>query len=106
MSRALSKLYLDDCAFINKLVSKLVIIITNCGGIQPPPSQGKTVKGKALEYDTVAVATDVYTLTLEGYIQYIYYQAYQSYYPEAPTDIEKDKIYEIYDALGISRPVL
>ena len=106
MNKLLNKLYLDDCLFINSIVTKIKTIIVNCGGIQPPPGQNKVVAGKALEYTTTAAATDVYTLSIDGYIRYIYYQAYKSIYPEIPNDTEKDKIYEIYDVLGLDRPKL
>jgi hypothetical protein len=106
MSRILSKLYSEDCKFINSLTSKLRIIITKCGNVTPPAITGKTISASSLEYATNAVATDVYTLSIEGYIQYIYYQAYNALYPEIITPEEAEKIYAIYDALQIPRPIL
>jgi hypothetical protein len=105
MSSTLSKLFSQDCKFINSLTSKLIIIITKCG-TTPPPSTGKVVHGIGIKYETEAVATDVYTLSIEGYIQYIYYQAYNALYPEVITPEEAEKIYAIYDALQIPRPIL
>ena len=106
MSSILSKLYLQDCKFINSLTSKLITIITNCGGPTPPPTTGKIVHGIGIKYQTDAVATDIYTLSIEGYIQYIYYQAYNALYPQVITPEESQKIYAIYDALQIPRPIL
>lgn len=105
MSSILSKLYLQDCKFINSLTSKLINIITKCG-TSPPVITGKTISATSLEYATNAVATDIYTLSIEGYIQYIYYQAYNALYPEIMTPEEAEKIYAIYDALQIPRPIL
>ena len=105
MSSTLSKLFSQDCKFINSLTAKLIIIINKCGAT-PPPSTGKVVHGMGIKYETDAVATDVYTLTIEGYIQYIYYQAYNALYPEVITPEEAEKIYAIYDALQIPRPIL
>jgi len=104
----LSDIYLADCKFLNNLVSQLSVIITNCGNVAPPPPplSQKVVSGKALEYATDAIATDVVTLTLVGYVQYIYYQVYATVYPETPNSDETIKIYEIYDALNIPRPIL
>jgi len=105
MSSILSKLYAQDCKFINLITSKLITVITNCGAA-PRPTTGKVVHGVGIKYQTDAVATDVYTLTIEGYIQYIYYQAYGTVYPEIITPEEAEKIYAIYDALQIPRPIL
>jgi hypothetical protein len=106
MSSILSKLYSQDCKFINLLTSKLITVITNCGAPPQPPATGKVIQGIGIKYETDAVATDVYTLTIEGYIQYIYYQAYNAVYPEIVTPEEAEKIYAIYDALQIPRPIL
>jgi hypothetical protein len=105
MSSILSKLYSQDCKFINLLTSKLITVITKCGTTLPPV-EGKIIHGIGIKYETAAVATDVYTLTIEGYIQYIYYQAYNAVYPEIITPEEAEKIYAIYDALQIPRPIL
>jgi hypothetical protein len=106
MSSILSKLYAQECKFINSLTSALITIITKCGTTPPPPTTGKVVHGVGIKYETEAVATDVYTLSIEGYIQYIYYQAYNALYPEVITPEEAEKIYAIYDALQIPRPIL
>ena len=105
MSRILSKLYSQDCKFVNSISSTLLTIITKCGATPPAPT-GKVVSAAGLEYKTDAVATDVYTLSIDGYIQYIYYQAYGTVYPELITPQEAQKIYAIYDALQIPRPIL
>lgn len=105
MSSILSKLYTQDCKFINSLTTKLINIITKCG-TSPPTTTGKVVHGIGIKYETDAVATDIFTLTIEGYIQYIYYQAYNTFYPEFVTPEEAEKIYAIYDALQIPRPIL
>lgn len=105
MSSTLSKLYSQECKFINSLTSKLISIITKCGA-PPPNPKAKVVHGIGIKYETAAVSTDVYTLSIEGYIQYIYYQAYNALYPEVITPEEAEKIYAIYDALQIPRPIL
>jgi hypothetical protein len=105
MSSTLSKLYSQECKFVNLLTSTLINIITKCRAPPPAPA-GKVVHGMGIKYETAAVATDVYTLSIEGYIQYIYYQAYNALYPEVITPEEAEKIYAIYDALQIPRPIL
>lgn len=88
------------------MTSNIITIIKTCGQTVQPPSSGKVLSGINLEYATDALATDVYTLSIDGYIQYIYYQAYGTLYPEIITPQEAQKIYAIYDALQIPRPIL
>jgi len=99
-------MYYLDCKFINLMTSNLINIVTNCGNVTPPQPTGNVLTGRNLEYATDALATDTYTLTIDGYIQYIYYQAYGTVYPEVITPAELLKIYAIYDALQIPRPIL
>lgn len=69
-------------------------------------SAGKTVSN-TLEYDTIAAENEVVTLTLSGFVIYLYEKAYDERYPTGTlTGTEKLRIYEIYDALKIPRPVL
>ena len=106
MSYTLYNTYLADLNFMKILVPEIIEILKSCNRIEPLPAGANTITGIGLEYATEALATDVISLTLEGYIQYIYYQAYGEYYPVSPSPAEIDKIYAIYDALQISRPIL
>lgn len=106
MNSYLKKFFSNECKFINNLTSKIITVIQKCGTNYLPVEDGKKVKGKQLEYTTDVVSTDVYTLTIEGYIYYLYYQVYGTGYPEIITPEEAEKIYAIYDALFIPRPIL
>ena len=97
---------LDDCNFMKKLITNIKQIITDCCICDKPNGNGKIVSN-ALEYDTIAAESEVITVTIEGFIIYLYEKAYNSPYPTTNlTSIEKERIYEIYDALKIPRPLL
>lgn len=85
------------------LIYDIKSILTSCG---QQALSGKQVTS-ALEYETIAAETEVVTLTVEGFIIYLYEKAYGETYPTGTlTKTEKDRIYEIYDALKIPRPTL
>lgn len=94
-----------ECKFIADLITNVKSLISNSCPCKTPPV-GKTVSN-TLEYDTIAAESEVITLTIEGFIIYVYEKAYSESYPKGSlTTIQKQRIYEIYDALKIPRPVL
>jgi hypothetical protein len=95
--------YLADCSFLNNLIESISTIIKTCN-ISKAIETKKVLTGNRLEYSTTATNTDVVTLSIDGFIQYLYFKAYGSAFPEAPTPAERIKLYEIYDALKIPRP--
>ena len=94
-----------ECNFVSTMISDIKKLLVECCPCKSDV-KGKTVSN-ALEYDTVAAETEVITLTIDGFIIYLYEKAYNERYPTGKLTIsEKNKIYEIYDALKIPRPVL
>ena len=71
----------------------------------PKGVYGGTIQA-SLQYDAVATITDTVTLKFEGLVQYLYLKVYGTLVPTSPTDIEKEQIYSIYDALLVARPNL
>lgn len=94
-----------DVQFVSSLISKITTIITNCGSgnLPPPVLLAKTV-GSALEYETTAVATNTVTLSLEGFILYLYVKAYDEAYPETPSEIQRTRLHDIYKTIGVPIP--
>lgn len=87
------------------IISDVKKLLRDCCSCNPMTT-GKTVSN-ALEYDTIAAESEVITLTLEGFIIYLYEKAYNERYPTGSlTGTEKERIYEIYNALKIPKPVL
>lgn len=100
------KIRREDCEFMTNLIKNIKQIITDSCVCEKPVGNGKTVTN-ALEYDTIAAESEVVTVTIEGFIIYLYEKAYNDPYPTTNlTSIEKERIYEIYDALKIPRPLL
>ncbi len=99
-----------ECNFMKNLISdvkKLLVDCCSCNNPLPVPKSERAVGISELEYETVAANTEVVTLTLVGFIAYIYDKAFNEPYPlENPTPIEIARIYEIYDSLNIPRPIL
>ena len=94
-----------ECKFMTTIISNVKKLLTDYCACKPMMS-GKTVSN-ALEYDTIVAESEVVTLTLEGFIIYLYEKAYSERYPtDTLSGTEKERIYEIYDALKIPRPVL
>jgi len=95
-----------ECKFISDLIGKVKTIIQDSCACKPDTLPGKTVSN-TLEYDTIAAESEVVTLTMLGFVMYLYEKAYNDPYPSgALTPVEKYRIHEIYDALKIPRPVL
>jgi len=87
------------------IISDVKKLLTDCCACKPTTA-GKTVSN-TLEYDTIAAESEVITVTIDGFIIYLYEKAYNERYPTGTlTGIQKVRIYEIYDALKIPRPVL
>lgn len=94
-----------ECNFMTTIISNVKKLLTDCCACKPTTA-GKTVSN-ALEYDTIAAESEVVTVTIQGFIIYLYEKAYNERYPTGTlSGIEKVRIYEIYDALKIPRPVL
>jgi hypothetical protein len=90
---------------VTTIISDIKKLLIDCCPCKPT-SAGKTVSN-ALEYDTIAAENEVVTLTMDGFVIYLYEKAYNERYPTGTlTGTEKARIYEIYDALKIPRPVL
>jgi hypothetical protein len=107
MSRVRSRFLIRkaECSFIADLISNVKTLLVECCPCKPPVA-GKIVSNR-LEYDTIAAENEVVTVTMQGFIIYLYEKAYNERYPtENLSGIEKARIYEIYDALKIPRPVL
>lgn len=98
-----TRAYLQDCSFLNNLINSVVSVIQTCGA--PVKKDTKTLAGAGLEYSTTATNTDVITLSIDGFILYLYYKAYGVAYPEVPSAGDIVKLHEIYDALKIPRPI-
>lgn len=54
----------------------------------------------ALLYKSSVGSHSKATVTIEGYVSYIYFINYNEKYPEFPTPEQKEKINAIWDALG------
>ena len=94
-----------ECKFMTSLIANVKNLLISCCPCKSPPA-GKIISN-TLEYDTVAAESEVITLTIEGFIMYVYEKAYNEPLPtENLSTVEKQRIYEIYDALKIPRPVL
>jgi hypothetical protein len=88
------------------MISDIKKLLKECCPCKPATVAGKTVSN-ALEYDTIAAENEVITLSIQGFIIYLYEKAYSERYPTSNlTGTDKSRIYEIYDALKIPRPVL
>jgi hypothetical protein len=88
------------------LVTKIITIVETCG-VRPPPPAPTTKKtvGSALEYETEAVKTDTVTLTIDGFILYLYAKAFDDIYPESnPTPQQVANLKEVYAALDLPFP--
>ena len=99
-----TRAYLQDCSFLNKLINSVISVIQSCGA-PIVKKETKTLAGAGLEYATSATNTDVITLSIDGFILYLYYKAYGESYPEVPSAGDIVKLHEIYDALKIPRPL-
>lgn len=97
-----------DLQFIRSLVTKIVTIVESCGSRpQPPPAKTKKVIGSALEYESDAVKTDTVTLSIEGFVLYLYAKAFNDIYPESnPTPQQVNNLRQVYSALELPFPTI
>ena len=96
--------YICESAFLYSLINSVSTVISLCNRAKQLPTN-KIVTQSGLEYKTTAANTEVVTLTIEGFIEYLYYKAYNTIWPLVPTLADMNRLYEIYDALKIPRPV-
>lgn len=88
------------------MVTKIITIVETCGvRPPPPPPTAKKTVGSALEYETDALKTDTITLTIDGFILYLYAKAFNDIYPESnPTPQQVANLKEVYAALELPFP--
>lgn len=105
LSRSIFTIRKKECNFVTTIISDIKRLLIDCCPCKPIAA-GKTVSN-TLEYDTIAAESEVITLTMQGFVIYLYEKAYNERYPTGTlTGVEKLRIHEIYDALKIPRPVL
>lgn len=59
-----------------------------------------------LQFKGSAIKAENVLLSIDGLIAYLYFKAFDSPFPKNPTQEEINKLYSVYDALKISRPVI
>jgi hypothetical protein len=98
-----------DCRFLITMINRIQVIIANSqvandlkGGLsyQQPTIQRNLTD--PLSYNTSALNQEKITLSLQGFIAYIYVKAFNEQFPLNPTTQQISRISEIYDALNIS----
>lgn len=90
--------------FIQNLVNKIITVISSCSTISQPAPKPSKIMGSGLEYKTEAQKTDVVTLSVDGFILYLYATAYQEVYPDKPSAIQRQRLHEIYRTLQVPIP--
>jgi len=103
-----------ECTFLINAISRIQQIISisqvcynNPSGGNPgtvPPVIAPKNLDDPLTYTTNAVNQEVISLSLQGFISYLYVKAYNVAYPLNPTAAEYALISDIYKALNISVP--
>jgi hypothetical protein len=98
----------QDYVFMNKIITQFKQVL----GIVPAGNYGAK-SSLDFNYSATAESTDKFSLTLNGLIAYLYSVGYGTVIPDifksppAPTtQLEKDQIYSVYDALNMPRPSL
>jgi hypothetical protein len=98
----------QDYVFMNKIITQFKQVL----GIVPG---GKYGAGTSFDFNYAgsALSTDKIDLSINGLIAYLYSSVYGTTIPDiftvppaATTQLEKDQIYTVYDALNIPRPSL
>ena len=97
-----------DYVFMNKVITQFQQIL----GVVPTGKYGAQTY-MDFNYSGIARSVDTISLTIDGLIAYLYYNAYGvgipdifSSPPASTTDIEKQQIYSVYDAINVPRPSL
>jgi len=98
----------QDVLFMNKIIRQFQQIL----GIVPVGKYGADTQLN-FNYAAAAQSTDSISLSINGLIAYLYSSVYGTTIPSiftvppAPTtQLEKEQIYTVYDALNIPRPSL
>jgi hypothetical protein len=93
---------------MNKIITQFQQVL----GIVPVGKYGAETYMN-FNYEGQAISTDNVALTINGFIAFLYFSAYQTQMPNIfadppalTTDIEKSQIYSVYDSLQITRPNL
>lgn len=93
---------------MNKVITQFKQVL----GVAPT---GKYGNASSVDFNFAASASTMttYNIDLNGYIAYLYYSAYETIMPNiftsppaSTTELEKEQIYSVYDAIGVPRPVL
>ena len=103
MSSNINKFISHDISNLTRLIKNL----TKTLAIVNPGYYGGTIP-LALNFDGTAKQVSTVNLNTEGLIMFIYIKTYNEEYPPGPlyTELQKEKIYSIYDALQMTRPIL
>lgn len=59
-----------------------------------------------LDFKGTALKAENVLLSLDGLISYLYFKAYDTPFPKNPTKLDIQKLYTVYDALKLPRPVI
>jgi len=98
----------QDYLFMNKIITQFKQVL----GVVPAGKYGAQTYFD-LNFGGIASSVDNISLELNGLIAYLYYSAYGSAMPDifavplpTLTQLEKDQIYAVYDAINVPRPIL
>ena len=100
-----------DCNFLITMINRIQVIIAKTdlandlkGNLSYQQPNVQKNLADPLSYNTSALNQEVITLSLQGFIAYLYVKAFNTVYPSNPTPAEYAQIREIYEALNISVP--
>lgn len=98
----------QDYLFMNKIITQFKQVL----GVVPAGKYGAQTHFD-LNFSGIASSIDNISLELNGLIAYLYYSVYATSMPDifnSPlpelTELEKDQIYSVYDAINVPRPNL
>jgi hypothetical protein len=98
----------QDYVFMNKIITQFKQVL----GVVPVGKYGAQTYFD-LNFSAVASSVDNVSLELNGLIAYLYFSVYGTNIPDifrSPlpilTQLEKDQIYTVYDAINVPRPNL
>ena len=97
-----------DYSFMNKIITQFQQVLATA----PSGKYGaETIMN--FNFQGEAISIDKISLTINGFISYLYFSAYQTQIPnifasppEPTTNTEKLQIYSVYDSIGVTRPNL
>ena len=97
-----------DYSFMNKIITQFQQVLATA-----PSGKYGADTNMNFNFQGEAISIDKISLTINGFISYLYCSAYQTRMPnifadppEATTNIQKLQIYSVYDSMGITRPNL